>query len=139
MLIDTGSQVSIINASSCPADVLSRLAPAPVSVTAYNGSAIKGVFSTDIRVGDLLIKETTVYVTNDILKPVLGTPALDKVILDFEENVMTKNNMKATMYKSDIACDAVNFSIKSECKKRPRELYQLYTTSSCRCNRCCRV
>ena len=89
MLVDTGSQVNIISAAECPAEILSTLAPSPFVVNAYNGSSIDilGTFKTDIKLGSIIIAEVPILVTNERFKSILGTPALERLQIDFNQTM----------------------------------------------------
>ena len=130
MLLDTGSQVSIVTESQCSPEVLAKLAPSPVSVTAYNGSAIdiKGVFKTDIIIDDITIRETPIYVTGNNFKPILGTPALSGIVLDFTDCKIRSEGRCCSIHLSSDSLDTQNFNLKALSRRRQREIYQVYTT-----------
>ena len=131
MLLDTGSQVTIVTESHCSPEVLAKLAPAPVSVTAYNGSAIeiKGVFKTDIIIDDIIIKETPIYVTGNNFKPILGTPALGSIVLDFAEQKIRSEDKCCSINLSSDCVDSQNYNLKAVKCRRQRETYHVYTTT----------
>ena len=132
MLLDTGSQVSIVTESQCSPEVLAKLAPSPVSVTAYNGSAIdiKGVFKTDIIIDDITIRETPIYVTGNSFKPILGTPALGGIVLDFNEGQIRSEGRCCSIHLSSDPLDTQNFNLKALSRRRQREIYPVYTAIS---------
>ena len=131
MLLDTGSQVTLINESDCPADVRAKLAPPTVELNAYNGSKIdiRGVFETDICLGNIKIPKTMVYVTTKNLKPILGTPALSKLTIDFQGKHIRQNQAKCPIRPTSNEFDLSNFNIQAKAERRQRELYQLYSTT----------
>ena len=91
MLVDSGSQVNILPASHCPRSVLDSLSPPPTLVPAYNGSAVRiaGTFETDIDIGGLRVVRSPIYVTSDTLRPILGTPALAPLTIDFRAGTIS--------------------------------------------------
>ena len=132
MLLDTGSQVNLVSAAECPPEILSALAPSPFTVNAYNGSRIDilGTFQTDIWLGPIKINKTPILVTNERFKPILGTPALNQLKIDFQRKTIGNSTECTEIFQSD-AAPYENYNLKTTPNRRERELYQLYTTEAC--------
>ena len=128
MLVDSGSQVNILPASSCPKDILGRLSRPPTTVTAYNGSVVDilGTFETDIVVGDLDVVRTTVYVTNNAFRPILGTPALRGLTLDFEHKTLRNAQGQARLESAEFDGPPENLNLRSAPGRTPERKLQLY-------------
>ena len=127
MLLDCGSQVTIISATDCPTTVLERLAPASISLTAYNDSQIEilGVFQTDIQIGQIKISQTPVYVTNHAYQPILGTTALHTLSVDFKNKQISMGHIKETIYQSVIKTPTDNFQLKVQSQPDANQEHQL--------------
>ena len=128
MLLDSGSQVNIVNQSHCPEDVLANLAPSPVTVNAYNGSSVDilGVFETDVYIGQICIKQTPVFVTTNAFKPILGTPALDQLKIDFQAKQISNHTHNAQIRESASFVDISNINLKTTEKRPDNRTLQLY-------------
>ena len=132
MLVDSGSQVNILPASHCPQSVLDSLSPPPTLVTAYNGSAVRieGTFETDIIIGDLRVVRSPIYVTSDTLRPILGTPALAPLTVDFKAGTISDGTAKVNLLTSDCPVPAQNFNLKTSPGPSPARTVGLYSVSS---------
>ena len=130
MLVDSGSQVNIVSVHDVHPDVLKGLAPSTVNITAYDGSPIniRGVFLTDIQVGEIRLERTPIYVINEPFKPVLGTPALDKLVIDFPNKSLKLNGKTAIITKSSEQVEIRNIHLKRQSQKPiSKQLFQLYS------------
>ena len=130
MLIDSGSQVNIVPADSCPREILAALLPLSISISAYNGSAVNilGTFKTDITIGKIVIKETLIHVTDNKYRPILGTPALSSLSLDFKNSSISNGQAQVRMFSPDFNVTAENFNLQSKPKKLPRRNFKVYST-----------
>ena len=129
MLLDSGSQVTIINAANCPPDVLENLAPPPVQISAYNDTLIDvlGCFTTDLKLGDICVPQTPVFVTRNCFKSILGTPVLNRLNVDFRNRVLTLDDAKAAIQLTEETCSATNFNLQLRQARPKRSLYRLYS------------
>ena len=129
MLIDSGSQVNIIPASSCPKEILSSLSPSSLSISAYNGSAVHvlGTFRTDIVIGQIVIKETPIHVTSHSFRPILGTPALSSLTLDFKTGSISNGQLQVKMSAPRFTVSADNLNLQSKPNRQPRRQFKVYS------------
>ena len=132
MLVDSGSQVNILPASHCPQSVLDSLSPPPTLVTAYNGSAVRisGIFETDIEIGALKVVRSQIFVTSDSLRPILGTPALAPLTIDFKARTISDGSTKVNILTSDYPVPAQNFNLKTSPGPSPARTVGLYSVNS---------
>ena len=131
MLIDSGSQVNVISVKDVHPDVLKGLAPASISITAYDGSPIqiRGVFLTDIQIGDIVLPRTPIYVINEPFKAVLGTPTLDQLVIDFPKKQLRSKDKSAAILNSNESVEIRNIHLRrEEHRSLSKTLYQMYSS-----------
>ena len=130
MLLDSGSQVTLINSSQCPADILGKLAKPAVHVNAYNGSSIDilGWFQTDIQIGDIVLPKSPIYVTSQPYKSILGTPALKHLEMNFKTSQLRCNSNTAKMHKSGFDALPDNFNLQTSPSTPKSRKYPLFVT-----------
>ena len=99
MLIDSDSQVNVLSVNDCHPDVLPQLATSPINIAGYDGSPInvRGVFKTDIKIGAISIAKTPIFVINEPYKAVLGTPALERLVIDLPRKKLHLNGKVAML------------------------------------------
>ena len=131
MLLDSGSQINIISAAHCPSAILSQLAKPQIEVNAYNGSPIEiiGCFETDIELDNITIRKSPIYVTRDTYRPILGTPALRKLKIDFQTHQIQQGAQSAKIYKTPNVIAANNFNLQTTPKPTGNSSYTLFSTS----------
>ena len=90
VLLDTGSQVNAISQNQLPEEILHKLSPSRYTISSYTGNEVDvmGTFTTDIKIGPILLKNCYFYVSRDNRKTIIGTPALkaNKIIIDLAGN-----------------------------------------------------
>ena len=128
MLIDTGSQINCISACHCPEDILSQLASTSVTVSGYDGSTIpiRGVFLTDIFIDEICVKKTPIFVTEGNNNAVLGTPALDQLIINLVKKTLQKDNIISSINKSEVPINANNYNLQTSPRIISHKQHQLY-------------
>ena len=131
MLVDSGSQVNIISIHDCHPDILPQLAPSPISVSGYDGSAIpiRGVFETDLVLNDIVIEKTPIFVTNGRYRAVLGTPALDELVLNLPKKLLQKGSSSAALVKTSENISANNYNLKATTRVPSEKAMPLFATS----------
>ena len=132
MLIDSGSQVNIIPAEQCPREILTCLSPPSLSISAYNGSAVQilGSFKTDVRIGPICIRETLMHVTQNNFRPILGTPALKNLTLNFKDGSICNGDLQVRMNARDFQLSAANFNLQVSTSKEPRKQFRLFSSTT---------
>ena len=131
MLLDSGSQINIISADHCPPSLLSQLAQPQIEVNAYNGSSIDilGCFETDIEIEDIIIRKSPIYVTRDKYRPILGTPALKSLSIDFQTRQISLGAKSAKIHKTPNSIEANNFNLQTTTKAAQNSSFTLFSTS----------
>ena len=132
MLVDSGSQVNIISINDCHPDILGQLAPASISVSGYDGSAIpiRGVFETDVILNDIVIYKTPIFVTTGRFRAVLGTPALDQLVLNLPQKLLQKGTSSAALVKSGEDISASNFNLRAKTRTPSAKEIQVFSTTA---------
>ena len=132
MLIDSGSQVNIISADHCPSEILTCLSPSSLSISAYNESSVPvlGTFKTDVKLGNIFIREALIHVTRNNFRPILGTPALKHLTLNFKNGSISNGEFKVKMEKRDFHISAENFNLQASTTKEPRRQFRLFSSTT---------
>jgi len=105
MLVDSGSQANVIPLSCCPPGIAEKLAPASNCLRAYDGSDIDvlGIFETDIKIGQIELSKTPIFVVRKNLKAILGTPALSQLpSLNLKAGTLAKDGLTEHLH-----CDSI--------------------------------
>ena len=71
-------------------EVLANLAPSLHTITSYTGDEVDvmGTFSTDIKIGQITLKNCHFYVSRDNRRTIIGTPAIkaNKIVINLAEH-----------------------------------------------------
>ena len=98
MLLDTGSQVNVLPKKCLTASELNKLEPSDLDLKSYSGNKIEvlGLLKMNISMGSIELRNVVFYIVSDLLKPILGTPALEnnRIAICFSQNKLIQNGTK---------------------------------------------